>query len=340
MIRFLLLTLALAAGLAASALAQTDAMADLRAGNASFKEGRYDEAVQAYTRAIISGQLGAEALAVTFNNRGVAYGELGDFDRAIIDYNEALGLRPDDATSIRNLRVGHVKRGVSEANLGDRDKAIADFTKAIELDPSHYLAYLRRGQVRSDAGDYDAAIADLEKAQNLAPDNAQVAELLAKTRQALADSKAGERPTATAAVEPAAPPPEPAPAPAAPAPAAPAVAAPAAPPAAEPASPVASAPVPAERQPAAQRSQRPAPPPAAAESTRRPAEVAAAEGDRRRIRQAVNMRAGPGNEFDRITTLPAGAVATVVGEKQGWYQLELSSGRRGWVYQRFLEPAS
>lgn len=323
MIRFLLLTLALAAGLAASALAQTDAMADLRAGNASFKEGRYDEAVQAYTRAIISGQLGAEALAVTFNNRGVAYGELGDFDRAIIDYNEALGLRPDDATSIRNLRVGHVKRGVSEANLGERDKAIADFTKAIELDPSHYLAYLRRGQVRSDAGDYDAAIADLEKARNLAPDNAQAAELLTKTRQAQADSKAGERPTATAAVEPAAPPPEPASAPEAPAPAAPAAAAP------------------AERQPVVQPSQRPAPPPAAAESTaRRPAEVAAAEGDRRRIRQAVNMRAGPGNEFDRITTLPAGSVATVVGEKQGWYQLELSSGRRGWVYQRFLEPAS
>ncbi|HMR33740.1 MAG TPA: tetratricopeptide repeat protein [Geminicoccaceae bacterium] len=334
MIRKLLLTLALAAGLAASALAQTDAMTDLRAGNASFKEGRYDEAVQAYTRAIISGQLGAEALAVTFNNRGVAYGELGDFDRAIIDYNEALGLRPDDATSIRNLRVGHVKRGVSEANLGERDKALADFTKAIELDPSHYLAYLRRGQLRGDAGDLDAAIADLEKAQNLAPDNAQVAELLTRTRQVQADGRAAaERPAATAAVEPAAPPPEPtaqAPAPAdaaaAPAPATPA---PAAPPAPQPeAAPAAVAAAPAERQPAAQR-------PAAPQ-----AEVAATSGERLRIRQAVNMRAGPGNDFERMTTLPAGTVGTVTGENLGWFQLEISGGRRGWVYKRFLEPAS
>ena len=189
MIRLLLLTLAVTVGLATSAMAQTDPMADLRAGNASFKDGKYDEAVQAYTRAIISGQLGAEALAVTFNNRGVAYGELGDFDRAILDYNEALGLRPDDATSIRNLRVGHVKRGVAEANLGERDKAIADFTKAIELDPSHYLAYMRRGQVQGDAGNLDAAVADLEKAQNLAPDNTQIVELLGKARQAQAGGR-------------------------------------------------------------------------------------------------------------------------------------------------------
>ena len=328
MIRILLLTLALAVGLAASALAQTDAMSDLRAGNASFKEGRYDEAVQAYTRAIISGQLGAEALAVTFNNRGVAYGELGDFDRAIIDYNEALGLRPDDATSIRNLRVGHVKRGVAEANLGDRDKALADFTKAIELDPSHYLAYLRRGQLRSDAGDFDAAIADLEKAQNLAPDNAQVADLLTRTRQAEAEA---QRPTATAAVEPAAPPPEPAPAASATVP--PAAAAPP-PQAAQPAAPPAVAAV--ESQPAAERPA--ASPPAAEPSAQAPAAVATAGGDRMRIRQAVNMRAGPGNEFDRLTTMPAGAVGTVTGEKLGWYELEFTSGRRGWIYRRFLEP--
>ena len=203
MIRLLLLTLTLAAVLAVPARAEP--MADLRAGNASFKDGKYDEAVQAYTRAIISGQLGAEALAVTFNNRGVAYGELGDFDRAIIDYNEALGLRPDDPTSIRNLRVGHVKRGVAAANLGESEKAVADFTKAIELDPSHFLAYMRRGQLRSDRGELDLAIADLEKAQNLAPDNAQAVELLTKARQMRAGGQAPASTAAAAAIEPAAP---------------------------------------------------------------------------------------------------------------------------------------
>jgi Flp pilus assembly protein TadD len=108
MIRLWISVLALLAGLAGAAVA--DPMADLRDGNALFREGKYEAAVEAYTRAIMSGELGADALAVTFNNRGVAYGELGDFDRAILDYNEALGLRADDPTSIRNLRVGHLRR--------------------------------------------------------------------------------------------------------------------------------------------------------------------------------------------------------------------------------------
>ncbi len=48
-------------------------------------------------RAILAGDLPPEALAITFNNRGVAYSELGDFDRAISDYNQALTLAPGDA---------------------------------------------------------------------------------------------------------------------------------------------------------------------------------------------------------------------------------------------------
>lgn len=341
MIRLLLSTLALVVGLAGPLRA--DPMTDLRAGNASFKEGKYDEAVQAYTRAIISGQLGAEALAVTFNNRGVAYGELGDFDRAILDYNEALGLRPDDATSIRNLRVGHVKRGVAAANLGEQDKAVADFTKAIELDPSHFLAYLRRGQVLSDRGQYDLAIADLEKAQALAPDNTQAPELLAKTRQMQAQAETAAR--TTAAVEPAAPPP--AAEPAAPVAIPPAAAAGPAASAAAPSAPV-TTPAPAAPPPAAVAAETPATPRTAAPAAAAPptpartaaVEPAAGDGGRMRLRQAVNLRAGPDNSFERLSTLPGGSVATVRGESKGWYDLEFDNGRRGWIYKRWLEPAS
>jgi tetratricopeptide (TPR) repeat protein len=264
-------------------------MDDLRAGNAAFKDGRYEQSVEDFTRAIMSGKLGADALAVTFNNRGVAYGELGDYDRAILDYNEALGLRPDDATSIRNLRVGHVKRGIAEANLGEVDAAIADFTKAIELDPSHYLAYLRRGQVLADSGQHELAIPDLEKAQTLAPGEEQARVLLARSREQVAASRATGAPAAT------------------PAPPAPAVAEE---PAAGPA-PVAEAPAAGE---------------------------AAGDGRRMTATQAVNMRTGPGNSFERIATLPAGTAGAVLGEERGWFQLRLADGRTGWVYEKFLDP--
>src|SRR5262245_46820853 len=101
MLRLWVLALVVAVALAAPAAA--DPLDDLRTGTAAYKENRFQDAVDAFTRAIISGQLSVEALAVTFNNRGVAYGELGDFDRAILDYTEALGLRPGDPTATRNM---------------------------------------------------------------------------------------------------------------------------------------------------------------------------------------------------------------------------------------------
>jgi uncharacterized protein YraI len=57
-----------------------------------------------------------------------------------------------------------------------------------------------------------------------------------------------------------------------------------------------------------------------------------------RLIQAVNVRAGPANSFERLTTLPGGTVATVRGESLGWYDLEFEDGRRGWIYKRWLEP--
>jgi Flp pilus assembly protein TadD len=332
-------------GLTGAAFA--DAMDDLRAGNGSFRDGKYDDAVQAYTRAILSGQLGAEALAVTFNNRGVAYGELGDFDRAIGDYTQALGLKPDDPTSIRNLRVGYVKRGVAEANLSDFDKALADYGKAIELDPSHPLAYLRRGQLLEDRGQPDKAVPDLEKAAALEPANQQAKDLLAKARADLAVQN-GTAPTATAAAEP--------------------PAAETAPPAAmaessEPgktltvtASPQATpppttAPTPSPpATPAAAEKPAPVEKPAAPPVVKQPQTAAANGGgplatlpdgvDRVRLKQAVNLRSGPGNEFDRMTTLPGGTELPVVSVNKGWYELQLKDGKRGFIYQKWLVPAS
>jgi uncharacterized protein YraI len=50
------------------------------------------------------------------------------------------------------------------------------------------------------------------------------------------------------------------------------------------------------------------------------------------------MRAGPGNEFERVRVMDRGAEGAVLGEQRGWLHLELRGGRRGWVYERFVEP--
>ena len=149
---------------------RADSVGDVRTGNAAFGDGRYEAAVEAFTRAILAGDLPPEALAIAFNNRGVAYSELGDFDRAIGDCNQALALSPGDATAIRNLRIAYQRRAAAAARLGDRTAAQADYGRAIELEPTHPLAYLRRGQLALERGDRAAAIADLTKARDLDPD--------------------------------------------------------------------------------------------------------------------------------------------------------------------------
>ena len=159
-------------GLGSAALAQ--GLPDVRLGNEAFRQGDYAAAVGHYTDAIRSGELVGEALAITYNNRGVAHGEAGDFDPAIADYSQALALRPGDGTTIRNLRVAHVRRGEVSFASGDYDAAVADFTLAAELEADHHLAYQRRGELYAELGLLDLAVEDLERAALLSPGDPEI----------------------------------------------------------------------------------------------------------------------------------------------------------------------
>jgi Flp pilus assembly protein TadD len=161
-----------ALGLGGAASAQ--GLPEVRLGNEAFREGDFARAVSHYTKAIRSGELVGEALAITYNNRGVAHGEAGNFDPAIADYSQALALRPNDSTTIRNLRVAHVRRGELEFASGAYDAAIADFSEAIALEPEHHIAFQRRGEVYTELGLLDRAIADLEQAVMLSPGDSEV----------------------------------------------------------------------------------------------------------------------------------------------------------------------
>ena len=60
-------------------------------------------------------------------SRGLAYEAKHEFDRAIIDFSEAIRRDPEHAEA-------YCYRGVAYRNKGEFDKAIADFTEAINLD--------------------------------------------------------------------------------------------------------------------------------------------------------------------------------------------------------------
>jgi tetratricopeptide (TPR) repeat protein len=97
--------------------------------------------------------------------RGLAFAEKGEYDRAIADFDEAIRLDPNDAHSFRY-------RGIAYYDKADYDRAIADFDEAIRLDPKDTKAYANRGFAYHVKGQHDRAIADIDEAIRLDPRNA------------------------------------------------------------------------------------------------------------------------------------------------------------------------
>lgn len=292
----------LAGGLAFALLAGPALAAGLdevQAGNDAFGAGRYEAAVEAFTRGILAGDLDPEALAIAFNNRGVAYGELGDFDRAIADYAKALELQPGDSTALKNLRIAHIRRGAAAANLGETEAALTDYGRAIELDPAHPTAYLRRGQLRLNSGDPEGAMADLEAARRLSPEDPNVLALIEQAEQARTAQAA---PAAAASPEP--------------------------PPTAPPAA--ATAVAPAAGPPSAG---------GTSSADAAPAGAPAEAGALHRALADVNVRSGPGNAYAPIGMLARGTDVQVLGEELGWRRVRLPDGREGYVYRKWLGAA-
>ena len=91
----------------------------------------------------------------------------GDNQGAIIAYNEAIRLNPNDADAYYN-------RGKVRSDLGDKPGAIDDYNLAIKFNPNDAYAYNNRGNVRDDLGDKQGAIDDFNQAIKINPNLAQV----------------------------------------------------------------------------------------------------------------------------------------------------------------------
>ena len=69
-----------------------------------------------------------------YNNRGAAYGEKGQYDQAISDFNRAIEINPRYTMAYNN-------RGIVYRLKGRYDQAISDFNKAIGINPLDPEAY-------------------------------------------------------------------------------------------------------------------------------------------------------------------------------------------------------
>jgi len=131
-------------------------------GNAYDGKGLVKQAIIDYTQAIALKPDFAEA----YNNRGDSYCKLGDLNQAVSDFNKAIALKPDFAEAYNN-------RGVVYKNQGNLLLALADYSKAIEINPYLIEAYNNRGYAYYKQGNLSRALSDYNKAIEINPDRAE-----------------------------------------------------------------------------------------------------------------------------------------------------------------------
>jgi len=119
--------------------------------NGKFKDPK--KAVDYWGRAIRSKQNTVEA----YNNRGLAYHELKQYDRAIKDYSQAIRLDPARVNAYNN-------RGNSYYEKDEYQLALADFYQSLKRKPDYAKAHLNRGLVYYQMDKTDQACSDFQNA--------------------------------------------------------------------------------------------------------------------------------------------------------------------------------
>ncbi|MYB95649.1 tetratricopeptide repeat protein, partial [Candidatus Poribacteria bacterium] len=112
--------------------------------------------------------------------RGAAKFGLGNLEGAILDYNKAIQIDPENANAYSNRAGLKSRLGESETANGNIKKAqrlyeaaVSDATQAIQINPEHAGAYNNRGHAKEALGQKEAAKVDFQKAKELDPDVGQ-----------------------------------------------------------------------------------------------------------------------------------------------------------------------
>jgi tetratricopeptide (TPR) repeat protein len=140
-------------------------------------------------------------------NQGIGYINDRQWDKAILEMNEALRFNPTNTIALEyragaHFANGHLEQAVTDYGLvikidpkNDRalynrgaaysakeefDKALLDFDRCLRLNPTNDLAYKARADIYYyKKGDFRKAVEDYRKALKLTPDDARIMNVLA-----------------------------------------------------------------------------------------------------------------------------------------------------------------
>ncbi|UII24060.1 tetratricopeptide repeat protein [Fulvivirga ligni] len=165
-------------------------------GDKYFKSGEYDKAVKAYTDYLHLEPTHIKSLY----NRGRAYEELGQHDKAIADFNKVIKEDPLNASAYLSLAsdfyyrlhdyentifyaekalkynednaTAHTIKGKAFQKLGKLEEAMSAYNDAISVDKEFADAYLSRGLLRIHLKQTSRACTDFKLAKSLGSSSA------------------------------------------------------------------------------------------------------------------------------------------------------------------------
>lgn len=107
--------------------------------------------------------------AIGYQNRGNSRCEMGDYERGIVDYNQAIKINPDFVDA-------YYSRGHAYFDLGNYEAAISDFSQVIKMSYNDGDAYYYRGRALLIIGEKQVAITDFRKAADIYWQNGKMGE--------------------------------------------------------------------------------------------------------------------------------------------------------------------
>lgn len=124
-------------------------------GTEQSMRGDYERAITTLSKAIQLDPQHAEA----YMNRGIAYLESGQANKALRDFAESLRLEPNALCYYNRAQAWLARR--------DLERAAADLDEAVRLVPEDAESFNMRAIVLCEQGEYERALADIERAIEL-----------------------------------------------------------------------------------------------------------------------------------------------------------------------------
>lgn len=116
-----------------------------------------DRRIRACTELIETPGTPQPRLAMAYANRALSYSLLGEYQRSIQDYDQAIGLFPDFAVALNNRAWAYFK-------WGRATQGMPDVQRALQIDPQSPHALDTRAHIQQTLGEAGLAMRDYEAA--------------------------------------------------------------------------------------------------------------------------------------------------------------------------------